>query len=282
MKYKTELLTLLAETDALFSPLRGGRKKWRPQVMGEIVNRREDFHRIGLPIPRSDGGDGGERKERSRNFDRLEKTGLVVFHRTRGRRSHWKLSDTADWALRRQAGWYDYPEMLTAMLAINALTDFGLVAYHNCVMEQFLALPPDKYTQTHKAKLACVQVEEVLYPALVRDWVCSVLSVRGVITYYLTDAGKQFLNNPVEPSIDWPEYSSEDFDCYTDTLFAAEANLKTIKPAHENHIYIPIGEGDWPDPADRRNLPAILTRTGRVRKPGDMARLILKSMEVKK
>ena len=58
------LITLLAEVDALFEPIRDWSSP--PNVIA-ILERRDDYYRLGLPCPRG-GGDAGERQKFSRQI----------------------------------------------------------------------------------------------------------------------------------------------------------------------------------------------------------------------
>ena len=114
-------INLLAETDATFEPTRD----WsNPPNVVAIIERRGDFHRFGLPIPKG----GCSSTARTRFADQMggvERSGRVIFHRTNGTRTHWRLSDAGDWRLRSLATGWRFADVVTAMLALQELSDCG-------------------------------------------------------------------------------------------------------------------------------------------------------------
>ncbi len=175
------LINLLAETDAIFSPIRDWSNSSR---ITAVMDLRRDFHLRGLPVPKAAGGD---RKRLERERDRLEKTGLVRFHRINGRRAFWKLSDSTDWFLRRLCMLSDFTEAVTVMVAVDSLTDM----HHTngeIVPDWSLALAPNENRQTAKARDKVARVAELALPALCRGWLTSWSDYRGANGYRIPDA----------------------------------------------------------------------------------------------
>ena len=269
-----QLIILLAEIDALWAPIRG---EWPSPGPNAILERREDFSKLGLPIPRG-GGDAADRKRFEREIDRLEKSGRVIFHRTNGRRTHYRLSDMADWQLRRQATGSDYPEMHTAMIALQALEDAGYTN-RGMVSEWGLAIAPGDDGLSDEAKMAALRVEDILLAALTRGLVRSWSSGYGANVYHLSDEGREFLKHPAEPEVDWPEYCGESFEHYFSAREEGKVSRHLWKPTHTNNVCIPLNEGDWPGEEDRCGIPAIFDRYNEVRTPEAMAAAIAEGMQ---
>ena len=273
---QTQLISLLAETDSVFEPTRS----WsNPSQISAVMDRRKDFHRRGLSLPRH--GDGSDHKRVERERDKLEKTKLVVFHRTNGRRSHWKLSNSTDWFLRRLATWSDFSEAVTILVAVDSLTDDHHTNGRH-VADWALALQPGDDGQSVEACDKVAHVGELALPALCRGWLSSWSDIRGANGYAITNAGKAFLASPKAPDLDWPDYSSRSNDIYLEALSAARKNLAATKPIAGEALAIPLSCGDWPGDETRLGQPAIFDSAGKVRSPGDMARAILRSLETAK
>lgn len=240
------LLGLLAEADAVFTPISD---LTTPEALA-IIERRIDYRRRGLPIPRR-GGDAAERKEAERNLNSLEKIGAVTFRRRHGRRSHWRLPDNVDWRLRRLATWSDWQEMVVVMLAIRAHADAGHV---NGEYVPGWALCSPKKLQ---------HLQELIAPALVRSLAGSWADSNGAAGYCLTDAGRKYLEDPKPPRIPWPEYQSHANDVYLAKFDDALDALRTLEPQHKNRVVIPLGCGDWPGEETRPDsIPSVFAGRG--------------------
>ena len=264
------LIELLAQSDAIFEPIRDWQNTKRVLACLEL---RDDFHRFGLPLPKL-GLDFGERKRVEQLRDRLEKLGAVIFHRTLGRRTHWKLVDKTDWRLRGIATGYGFRDCLTAMLLLQALTDAG------CVNGRYVG---DWHiagvTASDKTADRIHTVASVLVPAMVRGWVSNWSDGDGRTGYRLTSAGREFLDQPLKQPVEAP-FEAAMGNLYLASFDSAFKNLATLKPRHESAIPIPLSAGDWPGPAD--GIPSLFTSTGEVRRAGDMVRAIIESMKAAK
>ena len=270
---------MLAEIDATFEPLRG----WSNQdSLTAIYEHKKAFHSVGLRVPKG-GGSSTARTRFADQMDAIEMSGRVTFHRTNGTRSHWRLTDEADWNLRRLCCWSDYDATLTLMLAIEALTAQGHTNA-GLVPDWSLALQHGDDGQSPRARKTVAYISSLIVPALVRDWVRSWGCIRGGVGYKLTDGGRAFLARPVRPALDGPTYSEKANDKYLTYFKASRKHLRTLKPNHGGVLAIPAASGDWPEASTRRGIPPVfkdkdglLTRT-----PADMARAILGSLEAKK
>jgi hypothetical protein len=270
------LVTLLAQTDALYEPVR----TWsnRAQVAG-VIEARQRFEDGGLPLD-SPGGDAAARKAQERLLNDLENTGDVKFRRRRGKRIAWKLADTADWRLRRLSCFSDFPEMFTAMLSIAAHESSPrLERPCNAVWEGWLvgALQDETIQERPVYKDRVLRLEEILAPALCRGWIEACSDLGGIVAYSLTPEGKMFLLDPKLPAgVKETDYSSEANDRYWAELIAARKKLSTIRGS-ENHCVIPLGSGSWPDDSEAAGIPSIFTTAGTVRTPANMRKAIAKA-----
>ena len=271
------LINLLAETDSLFEPIRSWSNLDR---ITKIMDLRRDFHSRGLAVPKTS-ADSSTRKQIERQRNAIERSGLVRFHRTTGRRTHWKLSDQADWHYRRLCCGSDFSEAVTVLLAVDSLSD-NHHANGRHVPDWAVALEPGDTGQSAEARDKVAHVGELALPALARGWLTSWSDIHGANGFRITGAGRKFLASPTAPNINWPDYSSEANDMYLAALTASRKNREAIKPTTGGPIPIPLSAGDWPEQKTRLGQPSVFDRSGKVRKPGDMARAILKALEAAK
>ena len=177
---QSTLIHLLAQTDAAFEEIRD----WSNQDnLTAIHERQKAFRSVGIPVPKG-GGSPTERTRHANKMNALERSEHVHFHRTNGTRSHWRLTDKADWNIRRLCCWSDYDAALTLMLAIDALTASGHTN-GGLVPDWSLALQPGDVGQSPRARKTVAYISSLIVPALVRDWVRSWGCVRGAVGYRL-------------------------------------------------------------------------------------------------
>lgn len=244
-----QLLNLFAQTNALLEPIRD----WQinQQVAG-IWERREVFRQRGLPCPPA-GGDGAARVSAHEKANRLERSGAVVYSRTKGKRSHWRLSQgeylrLAFWTLRD-----GLPETHLAMRAIEANWKRGAVTCPDkssrwaSVSEAILTGCDEIDDPTMRSDLV-VRLEEMLAPAMAFDWVRSHSDVAGRVKYQLTPQGWKTLKS--FPTFEPPEYDS-DFACQTADEY--EVELRREREAigairgQSNHVVVPARSIELPD-----------------------------------
>ncbi len=261
------LIGLLAKTDAMFSPLRA---RFTLQRWAEIGWRRRQFRRLGLP---GSGGAGQERLQAHRLYRRLARAGLVEI-RGGGRAFGVRLSDQADWWLRRLATWHDQPQTLLLV---------GLVRWHELaggsnagfISEVHLAVAKPVESLTEEQALLVLQVEEIARPALVRGWLLSRSDHHCAAGYQATPAGRAALSCPPKLPAAMPKYSSEANDEYLAALDQAAAELAEARPqAHRHDVPVCLSCGLWP-PRDP-TLPALFNSRGRLRTGKELAAFVSK------
>ena len=251
------LIALLAQTDVLFEPLRGD---WNAAHAAEVCRHRDRYQKWGFRLEKV-GGNEADRKQHERRLDRLEQTGLVLFIRHNGRRTHWRLTDPTDWKLRSLATWTDWPEMMTMMLAIREQQDAG---YSNagCVPEWSLAcgtLRRDKLSEKNKSRIT---LEELAAPALCRGLMTSWSDCYGAVGYRLTDEGRSYLDaDPAPPDLQTVQYDPQANDLYLEHLHMAREARKTLG-GEKSHCAVPLSAGDWPEDSEAAKLPPLVAANG--------------------
>ena len=265
------LIGILAESDVIHEPIRN----WADlQQVSAIAELRRDFRQFGLPLARL-GLDSVARKKVEQLRDLLEKSGAAIFHRTLGRRSHWRLSDATDWRIRSIATGWRFSDCLTALLALRELTDCGCTNGKH-VGDWHLA---DATVKKNADRIH--DVASILVPAAVRGWVSNWSDGQGRTGYRLTSAGRKFLDQPIKPPVE-TDFEPAMGRTYLKAFDSAFKTLARLKPRHESCVPIPLPAGDWPDSACRKHIPAIFDSRGNVRSPAAMVAAIAKSRESSK
>lgn len=238
-----ELLDLLAETDALFEPIRDWSSTRRNAA---IIKARRQFHERGIPF-RVAGGTGAERTAATRQADELERSQLVAFSRRRGRRTTWKLSDPEDWRLRWWTHQAEVHEVALALFAVDVVS----ATLEGAICPEIRLTGGRGWDGEPSEQL--LGVEELLLPALVRDFATSHSDRHGRVGYGLTDSGRKFLaswkgETGVVEKLYHRRAAKAAHARYCESLKAARAEL--IERAHHeeasNHIAVALSVGMWP------------------------------------
>lgn len=240
---RSELLDLLAEVDALFEPIRDWSSTRRNAA---IIKARRQFHERGIPF-RTAGGTGSERTAATRAADELEATKLVVFSRRRGRRTTWKLSEAEDWRLRWWTHQAEVHEMALALFAVDVVS----ATLEGAICPEIRLTGGRGWDGEPSEQL--LGIEELLLPALVRDFVVSHSDHHGRVGYSLTDSGRKFLAGwkGETGALDETYHrraAKAAHSRYCESLASARAEL--LERAHHeavsNHIAIALSAGMWP------------------------------------
>ena len=259
------MIRLLAETDSIFEPIRS----WKnPANVIAIVERRDDFRHIGLPIPKT-GGDGTARQRFSRWLDSVEKGGRIIFHRNCGKRTHWRLSTGSDWRLRSVCTAWKFVDCLCAMLVLRELADAGITNGQH-VGDWLIA---SDHPQENNDRI--FDLEAIFAPALCRGWVTSWSDGQGKTGYHLRDAGRAFLDTWRKPPTE-TDFEPTKGALYLKSHAEERKNIQTLKPRRIGTLPIPLPSGDWP--SRPVGVPAVFDAAGKVRTPQDVIRQILKAL----
>ena len=227
------LVQVLADTDAVWIPSR----TWNRPRPTNVYFARRAFAKGGVPWE-SGGATEADRKATQRALEALAKSGAVKVRRPhRVKTLAVKLADTAEAEARKLVG---LPGMYSGWLSA------GEVARHSkrpgeaelmtdvWVSERKLVgeRPPDEYRRE------AVLVEEMMLPALVRNYVGSCADGHGRIYYALTPAGCAWLDAGDEPPADdldgEPDRDARAF--YYERVRAALDRLDTADPPDPKEI----------------------------------------------
>lgn len=230
----SELVRLLAQTDALWRPIR----TWRRPFPAVVAERREQYRRAGIPATHVSGADDADRQRRSRELRRLEATGFVQFGGQRGQRSHWRLTNAGDWKLRAAVGLPGYSEAMLAYEAIRKLEAIRHEPDDNVCGEHWLCggLWGPRTVNGRMEKL-----EVVLAPLLCRGYVDAWSDSKGCVAY-TTTRGAQ---SPIEPT-DLPDFDDSLAELYDEALHDADDALQVAQPSNKTLCVIPLSAGTWP------------------------------------
>ncbi|HQL54433.1 MAG TPA: hypothetical protein PLQ87_06980 [Phycisphaerae bacterium] len=227
------LVQVLADTDAFWIPSR----TWNRPRPTNVYFARRAFAKGGVPWE-SGGATEADRKATQRALEALAKSGAVKVRRPhRVKTLAVKLADAAEAETRKLVG---LPGMYSAWLSacevarhskrypqIELMTDLW-VSERKLIGER----PPDEYRRE------AVLVEEMMLPALVRNYVGSCADRDGRVYYALTPAGWDWLDAGDAPPADdldgEPDRDARAF--YYERVRAALDRLDTADPPDQKEI----------------------------------------------
>jgi len=198
MDLRTSILVrILADTDAVWIPNR----TWNRPRPTNVYFARRTFAKSGVPWE-SGGATEADRKASQRALEALAKSGAV-----KARRPHRvkvltvKLSDASETEARKLVG---LPGMYSAWLSACEVARHSKRPGEAALMTDLWVserkligdLPPDEYRQM------VVVIEEMMLPALVRNYVGSCADRDGRIYFGVTPAGWAWLDAGDEPPAD--------------------------------------------------------------------------------
>lgn len=227
------LVQVLADTDAVWIPSR----TWNRPRPTNVYFARRAFAKGGVPWE-SGGATEADRKAMQRTLEALAKSGAVKVRRPhRVKTLAVKLADTAEAEARKLVG---LPGMYSAWLSAcevarhskrpgeAALMTDVWVSERKLIGER----EPDEYRRE------AVLVEEMMLPALVRNYVGSCSDRDGRVSYALTLAGWAWLDAGDEPPADdldgEPDRDARAF--YYERVRAALDRLDTTDPPDPKEI----------------------------------------------
>lgn len=230
----TLLVRILAETDALWRPMRAA--DWVGDAAGVLHERRQRYATAGVQLDQPD------RTIRSRMpflrlLDAMQASGLLT-HQSHDKRHHAKLTDTGEVIARRLVGGPELDEahaLLRRLVALEVDTPHGRLCSELWLANARNYGPP-------QATTAICEVEFIVLPALAREFAVSRSDMHGRVWYLATPAGRAFAAGPapIMPP-DLPEPSGDACDLYHDVLLAARAALRDAEPDAPGELgYVPL------------------------------------------
>ena len=233
------LIDLLAETDALWAPIRDWRDNHRVVAIAE---RREQFRRPGFRSGsaemRPNESNGSGNWTGFRRLVRLSSPASVAGVHSGGLATR-RTGDSAAWS-----GCPVGPKCSAPCERWPGTKMPSKSGGVNLVPETWLTGPDGWGTKAGGRLL--VALEEMFLPALVRGWVTAWSDCEGRVAYRTTEAGRAFLAAPGDEPADLPEFTGDAADAYLIALTAARNALAAAKPAKENALTIPLSAGLWP------------------------------------
>jgi len=244
-----QLLQLFAATNALFTPVRD----WSTNSHAAAVwERQEAYLKRGIPCPVG-GGSGAERVAASEAATRLERSGVVAYARSKGKRTHWKLSREEYLRIGYWCLLDGLAKTQLAMRAIAANWRRGAVINPDKVspwaMVSEAVLTGCDLTTDQALRAALVfRLEEMLLPAMVFGWVGSGSDTQGRVAYQLRPEGWKVLDS--FPVFEAPKYDSKfankTADRYSEFFDQERDALRSIK-ADAKAVVIPLSTIGRPD-----------------------------------
>ena len=231
------LFAVLAATDAVFIPDRDPTAHRRHVV---IYERRRDFPHFGIPwasekvLP---GLDDAGRKQVQRSLEHLAAIGLVETIQPKAVKTLGvRLTDAGEVQVRALAG---LPTLADAIPVVRRIHDL-LSADVACQFLGRVWIPETALAgvrwgdndQGHKF----VEVEELLLPALIRNYAVSNCTVRGHCWYTITPPGLDAIKSPPPLPGDLPQAAIDARREYYSRLHLEIRALAAAKPDNEREI----------------------------------------------
>lgn len=260
---QTILIQLLAQTDALWLPVRS---HVRPGIVNVSFGRKL-FHEAGMPW-RNATQNNIRRVQIGRLLDAMQESGMLTIIRGNIKFPLVKLTDEGERQARVLAG---LPPLTDALSILDAMVDRSTDPL-TWVSEHILSL--DDNGEGTIDQLDLLTVENMSLPALCRGWLESHSDVRGHVRYRATAAGLDALAKWDRNDEGRPEADPEADRFYETTLKAALSSLATDSPEDAREIGpVPLncsmpwnGEPPWTYEAARQAIQAgRTTKTATVR-----------------
>lgn len=209
------LIRILAEGDAVWLPPR----TWQMPIQQNIYEGRALFRLAGIPWSSAATTEQG-RKAAQRQIETLADEGRVIVCRPTSHRAVCvRLTDQTEAATRAMAG---LPGMCGAYLAMKELArlagDSGIWVSEFSLMKN----TTDKFE--------AMGIENMLLPALTREWVISNATINGEVRYSITPAGASWLSEAKEPTDHPDKENTEAAAAYDAYIISALNKFETLKP----------------------------------------------------
>lgn len=224
------LVRILAATDAVWKPMR--QADWATPTPTVLYEYRKRFSSAGVPWHSGDATEAG-RKANQRTLEGLASAGLVTLH-GRERRAAVRLSEKGDILARALAGLGNVDAGHCSLCEVLGL--------HDKMASELWLARLDNYANTDDCRRELVIVQQLMAPALWRDWVESGSDCHGRVWYWATKQGREVAKLP-EPTLpaDLPPMDKDAADLYDAEEIAYRDRLRHAKPDHSNELgFIPL------------------------------------------
>ena len=238
------LVDVLARTDALWWP---DRRKWELRRDELLWERRRAYREHGIDLP--GGGSQGERQAFGRLLGDLEKAGLLVVSRSRGRRVGCSLTAAGDSVARRMAACFT---------VANSWPAFQRCCIWQAFADEYLGgggwpehlLVAEEWTGDSDQNEQLQQIRQELVPYFANGWVVASGDGDAIRKYWLSVSPDAPPGLPIEtascPVPDAPPEIDTDraaTDFYDECWDAYGRELDAAAPEFPNNIVIPIPSG---------------------------------------
>ena len=232
---ESTLIRLLAQTDAIFRPLR--LMDWNVPGPGNLWEARQQFKVSGVQI--NSGGGQADRKSIQRLLDVLVSDGLLIKSGS-GKSAGFKLSDAGETRSRSLCG---LPSLADSHRYLIKVIDLERETDHGCLTPEYLLLGATNYEQTDDFTVRIFDLEMFLLPALVHGWLDARSDLHGRTYFSAKALGQQIATSfPPSSPANLPSYDDAANDLYLSTRRKYREELRTAKPKNPSEI------GDCPLP----------------------------------
>lgn len=191
----TLLVQILAESDALFVPVRD----WTGTRSRATAQRRSLFVSKGVEWASGAAGEDA-RKAAQRTLAALDSEGMVSVGRVRGRATWVRLTDAGEDRARALASLPRLDAGVLSVHAIAARSDRKAKTMDRAIVS-IIDLAGSRDPHELRA------VEDMALPALLRGWVCCGSDIAGRVYFWLPVAGWKIAQRP--PDVDLPEVEGD-------------------------------------------------------------------------
>lgn len=233
----TLLVQLLAESDALFVPVRD----WTGTRSRATAQRRSHFVTKGVEWASGAAGEDA-RKAAQRTLAALDSEGMVSVGRVRGRAMWVRLTDAGEDRARALAS---LPRLDAGVLSVHAIA--ARSDRKAKTMDRALVSIVDLAGGHDPHELRAV--EDMALPALLRGWICCGSDVAGRVYFWLSVAGWGIAQRPPDvdlPDVDGDPQAIETYDSRIQAALDWLGSAPVVNPMEIGPLPIPVSHAGTP------------------------------------